>query len=47
MVIRYVKITVTGVHGGWAYFTMTQVKVFGEGIFANAAKATGNIEIDN
>jgi len=43
MVLRYVKFTVLSVYGGWAYFTLTQVKVFGEGIFADAAKATNDI----
>lgn len=43
MVLRYVKFTVMSVYGGWAYFTLTQLKVFGEGIFAHAAKATEEI----
>jgi hypothetical protein len=46
-VLRYIKFTVLSLHGGWAYFTLTQVKVFGEGIFAHAAKATGDIETES
>jgi hypothetical protein len=39
-VLRYVKITINSVYGGWSYFTMTQVSVYGESLFAHAVKNT-------
>jgi hypothetical protein len=47
MVLRYIKMSILSVYGGWAYFTLTQVKVFGESIFAHAAKATGEASSEN
>lgn len=37
-VVRYIKVTITTTYGSWLYFSMTQVKVFGDGIFADAIK---------
>lgn len=28
-VLRYVKITINSVYGGWSYFTLTRVSVYG------------------
>ena len=40
-VVRYIKLTITSTYGSWMYFTLTQVKIFGEGIFADAVKEVG------
>lgn len=39
-VVRYLKIHISSYYGGWLYFTLTQVKVFGESMFAHAAQVT-------
>ena len=36
--MRYIKVTISSTYGSWLYFTLTQVKVFGDGIFADAIK---------
>lgn len=35
-IIRYVKITFLSSYGKWSYFTLTQVKIRGKGLFADA-----------
>ena len=37
-VVRYIKVTITTTYGNWLYFSLTQIKVFGDGIFADALK---------
>lgn len=37
-VVRYIKVTITTTYGSWLYFSLTQIKVFGDGIFADAVK---------
>lgn len=35
-IVRYVKITFLSAYGKWSYFTLTQVKIRGKSLFADA-----------
>lgn len=35
-VIRFLKLTILTKYGDWKYFTMTQIKVYGKGLFVEA-----------
>ena len=34
--MRYLKIKILSAHGDWKYFTMTQIKVYGSSVYAEA-----------
>lgn len=34
--MRFLKLTITSKYGDWKYFTLTQLKVFGSGLFTEA-----------
>ena len=35
-IIRYIKLTILSSYGNWRYFTLSQIKVYGEGLFSHA-----------
>lgn len=35
-VARFLRLRIISKHGDWKYFTMTQIKVYGEGLFTEA-----------
>lgn len=35
-IVRYIKITFLSAYGKWSYFTLTQIKIRGKGLFADA-----------
>lgn len=42
-IVRYIRIKVRSAYGAWSYFTLTQVKIKGKGLFADAfAQLTRN-----
>lgn len=37
-IVRFIKITFLTAYGKWSYFTLTQVKIHGQNLFADAIK---------
>jgi hypothetical protein len=35
-VVRYLKLKIISAHGDWKYFTITQIKVYGSSVYAEA-----------
>lgn len=45
-IVRYIKITIFSSYGKWSYFTLTQIKIRGKGLFADALASSSDKKTD-